>query len=396
MNMFYRGFLAASFGGSLLVPYVHAEEAPSLVEALKAGSAQLHLRARAENVEQDNALDDATATTLKTRLSYTSATYRGLGVHLSFDDTTELGSQDYSDGVTARGTSVIADPEVTEVNEAYLSYTTDNTSTKYGRQRILLNNQRFVGGVGWRQDEQTYDGLTLWSSPTENVSLFAGYVTQVNRIFAETADHSHETVLLNGQYKSAFGEATLYGYLIDNKTIASLSSNTFGLRWEGVAGQAISYTLEYAHQSDSADNPSDYKTDYMLAELTWTMKAGDIGVSLKPGYEKLGSDEGDAFSTPLATLHAFQGWTDGFLTTPENGVVDTYVSFGSTLAGYSLSAIYHQFESDALNFDYGSELDLSLGKKIGAVNLLLKYADYSADEYWVDTTKVWLTASTTF
>lgn len=396
MKLFYARLAVLSVGGALLTSQATAEEAPSIIEALKRGDTQLHLRARAEHVEQDNNLADATSTTLKTRLSYQSASYQGFGLSLSVDDTTEVDTVDYSDGVVNRDTSVIADPEVTEVNEAFVSYTRGSITAKYGRQRILLDNQRFLGGVGWRQDEQTYDGLSLASKPAEGLSLFAAYVTQVNRIFAEAADHNHETVLLNGGYQTPFGKATLYGYLIDNTSAPALSSNTVGLRWQGNVAPPLAYTLEYASQSDSADNPNNYRARYLLAEVAWTPTIGSTDITLTPGYEMLGSDDGTAFTTPLATLHAFQGWADGFLGTPENGIVDKYFALGSTLSGYTFKAAYHQFESDSQSLDYGSELNLSLSKTISAFNLTLKYADYSADDYWVDTTKLWLMASATF
>jgi hypothetical protein len=39
------------------------------------------------------------------------------------------------------------------------------------------------------------------------------------------------------------------------------------------------------------------------------------------------------FTTPLATLHKFQGWADKFLTTPVNGLADLYVNAGYTRKG---------------------------------------------------------------
>lgn len=373
-----------------------AAEASSPAEALSSGTIKLHLRTRIENVEQDNPAEDATATTLKTRLTYTSANYRGFGLTLEMDDTTELVDQDYTDGVTPRGTSPIADPEVTEVNQAFVSYTSDAIQIKYGRQRILLDNQRFVGGVGWRQDEQTYDAFSVKSTPTEDSTIFAAYITDVNRIFAEADDHNHQSILLNASYQTPFGKAIAYGYLLDNQSVAGLSSDTYGLRWEGRVNEWLGYTLEYATQSDGGDNPQEYSADYVLAETAFTLPIKGSQLTVKPGYEKLASDNGTSFKTPLATLHAFQGWTDGFLVTPDDGVIDAYLTTRLGLAGYQVGLGYHSFTSDIGDQDYGSEFNLVVTKRFGLADLTFKYADYSADDYWVDTSKIWLMAAMTF
>ena len=63
-------------------------------------------------------------------------------------------------GITDR--PVVADPTGTDVNQALILYRgIDSTLIRAGRQRINLDNQRFVGAVGWRQNDQTYDGISL-------------------------------------------------------------------------------------------------------------------------------------------------------------------------------------------------------------------------------------------
>lgn len=396
MRLVSKQVLALAASAAVCSSPVLAEEAASIAEALSSGTIKLNLRPRIENVDQEG-LNDATATTLKTRLTYTSASFNGFGLTLEMDDTTELVDQDYTDGVTARDTTAIADPEGTEVNQAYLSYTTGGTTVKYGRQRILLDNQRFVGGVGWRQDEQTYDAFSITSKPIDALTLFAAYVMDVNRIFAEAKDQNHESVLINGKYQSPFGNLIAYGYLIDNKSASGLSSDTYGIRWEGKAGSIVSYNLEYATQSDAADNTTQYSADYMLAEINFAIPMGTLKLNIKPGYELLGSDEGVAsFQTPLATLHAFQGWADQFLTTPAQGIEDTYLKIGSAAGGYTFGAAYHTFTADFGSTDYGDEIGLVVGKKIGVVNVTLKGAKYGADTLSTDTAKVWLMADMTF
>lgn len=404
MRFFCKKILALAVSTTAISAPAFAQEAASITEALKAGKAQLHLRFRYEDVEEET-LEDATATTLKTRLTYTSGTYEGFGLTLEMDDTTELGKQDYHDGVTARNTAIIVDPEVTEVNQSYLSYTKGVTTAKYGRQRIILDNQRFVGGVGWRQDEQTYDGFSVASKPAEGLALFYGYITQVNRIFAEAQDHNHESHLLNAKYDTPVGSIIGYGYLLENKTNQGLSSDTFGARWQGKAGPYVSYNLEYAQQKDAGENLTDYSAEYNLAEINGSIPVGASKINLGVGYELLGSDDGvTAFATSLATLHAFQGWADKFLATPATGIEDTYFSVGTSLQSFNLNLVYHTYAADEGSGDYGSEFGFSADTKVGPVGLTLKYADYSADAeiptpgvvFTRDTKKLWLMAAVTY
>lgn len=396
MITFRKKLLVCAIISASAATGANAEDSSSVAEALKAGSVKLHLRPRYESVEQDGA-EDATAFTVKTRLTYTSGTYEGFGFTLEMDDTTAFFEDDYSDGVTNRGTAVIADPEVTEVNESYISYAKGMFTGKYGRQRIILDNQRFVGGVGWRQDEQTYDGFSATLKPAEKVSVFAAYITQANRIFAEAADHNMETVLLNASYSLDMVKLIGYGYLIDNKTALALSSDTFGMRAQFTFSPMFSANLEYATQSEAGDSPKDYSADYMLVEGGVNVPISDNKLALKLGYEVLGSDDGvAAFTTPLATLHAFQGWTDKFLATPDTGIEDTYVSAGTKLGPVNATVVYHTLSSNEGDIDYGDEIGFVLGGKVGDVGLTLKYADYSADEYLTDTTKLWLMAAMTF
>jgi hypothetical protein len=404
MRSFGKKILAIAAGAIAISSPSFAQETTSITDALKAGKAQLHLRFRYENVDEET-LEDAAATTLKTRLTYTSGTYEGFGLTLEMDDTTELGKKDYSDGVTDRGTTIIADPQVTEVNQSYISYTKGATTAKYGRQRILLDNQRFVGGVGWRQDEQTYDGFSVASQLATGLNVFYGYLTEVNRVFAEAADHNHESHLINAKYDTPVGSLIGYGYLLENKTTQNLSSNTFGARWQGKAGNYVAYNLEYAQQKDAGENPIEYSTSYLLGEIKASIPVATSKIHLGAGYEVLGSDDGRiAFATPLATLHAFQGWADKFLSTPAAGIEDTYFSVGGTIKTFNLSMVYHTYSANEGSSDYGSEWGFLAETKAGPVGLTFKYADYSADAptpvpgvgFTRDTKKFWLMAAVTF
>lgn len=360
----------------------------------------MNLRLRYETVDWQG-LEDSDAVTLRTRLTFTSGYYKNLGVTLEMDDVQALGQPDYrtaGNDPEYMGAAIIADPEGTEINQAYLSYLGPaQTELKYGRQRIVLDNQRFVGGVAWRQNEQTYDAFSLTHQAFEHSTFLYAYIYNVNRIFGEQnpiGDHKHQSHLVNFHYAGwEAGKLSLYTYLLDNQSASSLSSGSYGLRWLGKLGAMFSYTLEYAVQTDFADNPDTYRAEYTLAEAAADLKAADV----KVGYERLGSDGGKvAFNTPLATLHKFQGWTDRFLTTPDAGIEDWYLGASGVIHGVKISATYHDLRSDYGHMDYGREMDFSAAKTFGDWNFLVKYANYQADEFGSDTEKLWLVLSAAF
>lgn len=367
----------------------------TLSDALNGGDVALGLRLRYEQVNPEVG-DTVDLTSLRTRLGYTSALYNGWHAGIELDDVTHLGDDD--------GLSAITDPDGTEVNQAWLAYTFGATTAKYGRQRILLDNQRFVGGVGFRQHEQTYDGVTLRDKTFADTELFIAYVYNINRIFGEDdprGDNESDTWLLNAKYSGfSAGSLSTYAYLLENEDIPAFSTDTYGVRFAGATG-GFGYALEYANQSDADNNPANYSADYLLAEGSYKL----AGVTLLAGYEVLGADGNKGqFITPLATLHKFQGWNDMFLGGGSGNIVggieDRYLSAVSALGGFNITFEYHNLVSDdsgASGMDkLGSELGLSVDRKFGPVVLGVKYSDYSADDFGRDSDKVWVTADANF
>ncbi|WP_439859249.1 alginate export family protein [Pseudomonas sp. MBLB4136] len=405
MRMMKPSLLSLALAGvSLSHAALAAEENSNLFTQ---GKPILDLRYRYEHVDQDNALANANAQTLRTRVGYQSGKWYGLSGLVEVDNVSRLGDARYNSTRNGQsGHSLVADPDGSEINQALLRYDHAKGSAIVGRQRINLDNQRFVGGVAWRQNEQTHDGLLGQLKPLDGLTLSYAYIDNINSIFgpgdnrfdsaanpANIEGHSH---LLNAQYVLLPElTATAYQYRLglDNLSGATQSSQTSGVRLNGVVA-GVGYALEYAQQRDYADNPRDLDSDYYLAELGYTLK----GVALKAGYEVLGGDTGPgnrAFQTPLATKHAFQGWADVFLLTPADGVADAY--FGATLPllGGSLQAWFHDFRAERGNSHYGEEFDLAYARPFPGVKGLVglvKYARYDADDFAVDTNKFWLQA----
>ena len=176
---------AASLSLSLIAFPVFAGD--SFSDALMGGKPSLDARYRYESVSQENALKAANASTLRLRFGYETGEFKGFGAMLEGEHLSVLGTNNYN-STTNRKTaySIIADPEFTEVNQAYLSYSgIPDTKLKYGRQRLVLDNQRFIGNVGWRQNEQTFDGFTVVNKSLPATTITAGYIYNANRVFSD-------------------------------------------------------------------------------------------------------------------------------------------------------------------------------------------------------------------
>ena len=370
----------------------------SIAEAIINGKTKINLNLRYETVDQDNAKKDADALTLRTRVTYTTDDVAGFSSVVEFEDSrVVLGMNDYNNTLGKNGDySVIADPETTELDQFLLQYKQESLAIKVGRQLITMDNHRFVGHVGWRQDRQTFDGVTFTYQPIKDLTVDYGYITKRNRIFAEAKDIDSNDHLLNAAYQTSLGKVTAYGYLLEIDNESENGLDTFGIRFNGgtvIGEQKISYQLEYAQQD--ADNiATSYSTDYFLAEVSSAFS----GIGLKLGYELLGSDDGNyGFSTPLATLHKFNGWSDQFLNTPKEGLTDLYASVGGKVAGGKWAVIYHKFDADDASVtvdDLGSEINAvysnSFTKNYTAGIKLAAYSAGDATAGKVDTNKVWL------
>ena len=378
MTNFRLSLSSVAVAGALLSAQNYAV-ADSVAEAIENGTASGNFRLRYESVDQDNALDDASALTLRSRFGYKTGEISGFSAFLEFEDSRVVGGQDDYNNTVGKGTeySVIADPEVTEVDQGFLQYKGNGLTAKIGRQVITTDNHRFVGHVGWRQDRQTFDAATFNYAPTDNVSLMYGYINNRNRIFAEDKDVQSKDHILNASYKTPVGKLVGYAYLLEEDTSTDNALDTVGIRFSGstAAGTAkILYTAEYATQSFEAGS-TDYDATYFLLEGG----ASVSGITAKIGYEVLGSDSGSyGFSTPLATLHKFSGWSDQFLGTPTEGLVDLYAMVGSKIGPGKLTLMYHDFsaEEDTETIDdYGREIDLSYAIKFSKhYNAGIKYA----------------------
>ena len=364
-------------------------------------------RVRYENVDQAGIAKQADAATVRVRAG-AEAKSGSFSVLVEGQGTLAI-DNDYFDGLHLPAVRpIVADPENIALYRAQVQYKSKPLTLTAGRQKIALDDERFVGAVGFRQNGQTFDAVRAEVTVIPKLKLDTTYAWSQRTIWGVDGAGSRQQavsgdfVFANAGYASPIGTVSAFAYLVDEDEAKvfgfRMSSQTYGARLVGsrpVGKAKLGYQLSYAHQTDYHNNPNSYGADYYLADGSIEAK----GFKLGGGYEVLGADKGAAltsFQTPLATGFKFQGWADKFLTTPPDGVRDLYGSAGYSVkklgpfSAVTLQAAYHRFESDRVVRHYGNEIDLLASAKLRKTTLSVRYADYSADKLATDTRKFWL------
>jgi hypothetical protein len=372
---------------------------PTLAEALSGGDAAVVLRYRYEFVDQAGFDLNAKASTLRTTLAYGTRPFHGFRLYLQAENVADLGlSGDHNNagvGDSGNGATdfpVIADPPGTEMLQAYVGYTGGGSTVLVGRQNINLDDQRHVGSVGWRQHWQSHDAIRFRNESIDNFTVHYAFLDKqrtITRAKRDTASH-----LINAQYRfEGVGSLTGYAYLLryDERPLAPLSRDTFGAEFKGShpAGDIrLLYEVEWAKQSAAGGNPGRLSADY----LHLMAGVGHAGFTLRAGWERIGGSVRDGqFQFLLGTNHAFNGWTDKFLSTPRDGLSDVYARLNGPLGPIRWQLRYHDFGAVTGTASYGSEFDFQATYQTTWDQLIaVKGGIYNADEFATDTTKIWL------
>lgn len=368
------------------------------------------LRYRLEVVDQDGLPEDAVASTLRVRTGIKTAKWHGLSALVEGEAIIRIGPEDLNDTVNRRSSfPVVADPSDVLLNQALIAWQpNDSIGVTGGRQVINLDNQRWVGSVGWRQNDQTFDGVRATLKPRKDVAVDYLYVWRVNRVFGPDSPQGiWRGTNIHGARMSwriaEVGTVSAYGYFLDIPSAPASSSHTLGMRLQGdraIGSDArLLYAAEYARQSDQIGGPADFTSDYQLAEFGISAR----GSTFRGGWERLEGNGTIALQTPLATLHAFNGWADKFLVTPPGGLRDFYLDAGykfsenSPLRGVGLRGLWHDFNATSGRISYGREVNLQASYPLNNhTAVLMKFAHYDADGFATDTTKAWFSIEAKF
>lgn len=358
-------------------------------------------RLRSETVEQQGFLERAHALTLRTRLGWRSSTTHGLQWLIEGEGVAVLDDRYSAPVDPVPGRPAVADGETLELNRAQLRWTAlPDTEITVGRQRLIVGNSRFVGNVGWRQNEQTFDAVRLATTALKPVTLTWIYADRVQRPLG----HEHPQGVWRGDIHLAqaetdtpLGRLSGFGLAIDLDNAPTASSTTVGARLAGARPMAgdlsLTWAGEYAVQTDAGANPADYSLDFQAAAVGLQAPRWSVGA----GYERFDGDGISGFQTPLGTGHGFLGWSDVITTTPAFGVRDLFLrghvgvpAWGRTLRVTAEAHAFHDAEGD---LELGRELDLSAALPVDAHwSVELKAAHFESDHpAFGDADKGWLT-----
>jgi hypothetical protein len=436
-------------------------EPETLLDAITQGKPMTSFRLRYENLNQEgyqstapNAkkLDTGEAFTLRSLIGWQTAPFKNFSFAAQLTDVHEFNNDfnDRRDNAPEPGKSAypnIVDPGSTDVNQLYIDWTgIKDTKLRLGRQQLNLDNVRFIGDIGFRQNMQVFDGVSVLNKSITDVEIFAAHFSKVRQITTKLRDGNID--IINAKYKISPTESLIgYGYLVDMENLGQnggnpaaiatvaqggnglgdsqdvvktastdASSKTFGVRLDGAHkvndDWKLLYTAEYAKQDD-------YRGGSPLIDAHYFKLGGGAAYgawSVRLDHEKLSSNDGKyAFQTPLGTNHLFQGWADVFLATPRQGMEDTFISIAGSIAKAKLYAEYHVFKSDEkyqslngkLGDKYGTELDLSVTYPFSKALLgKVEYARFNESDVYGTTLQnaarkgdkeiIWVTAIYTF
>ncbi|RMH93791.1 hypothetical protein EBB59_03865 [Lysobacter pythonis] len=359
----------------------------------------LSARYRHEFVSDGAFARQANADTLRLRAGFAPRLSNGWEAFAEAEGVVELNRR-FNSGANRQTTyPLVPDARAFELNQAWVGWKGARGGVRAGRQRLALDNQRFIGNVGWRQNEQTFDAIGGQFDITARTRARAIWLNRVRRVFGDNAiaplareRRLDGRLLTVEQGLARAGTLAGYGYWIEDKDVPGASSRTLGARWNG-AWPLTGHTkwgleVEGARQSGHA-RARVGGARYLRVE-PWLEHAG---TTYRLGYEKLGRGHERSFQAPLGTLHAFNGWADKFMVTPPGGLEDR---FAAVRRGFQLGGrkgrwelAWHDFRADG-GARYGRELDASVGLALRpGLQALLKLADYRSDGFARDTRKVW-------
>lgn len=343
----------------------------------------LNGRLRFEGADQDGKSGAAVAS-LRNRFGLKSGKVSGFSVLAEGEHTWILSNtSDYSP-FPSSSRSVIADPDNFDLNRLQLDYTLlEDTDFSLGRQYINHGDQRFVGAIAWRQNDQTFDAVSVTNNTIDGLSLTYSYANQVNRIFGTNAPSGalsrwHGDVhMMRGNYSAcSIGTLSGFAYLMDFENAVAASTNTYGAELQGSqklseALPELHYLVTTALQNGVGDNAS-YEEYYFRGDLS--VKSMPVKGGL--GFEWMTGDGTNSFIFPLGTNHKFGGFADAFLTTPPSGLQDYYAWLGGKCPmDINHKLIFHHFSTDSGHDFIGYEFDY-VAKKVLTENtsVLMKLA----------------------
>ncbi len=402
---------------------LYPADAADLASAIRDGQSLSSIRIRYEQAEQDNKARTADATTLRSLLGWQTERWHDLSLTAQLINVSKLGGDFYDKYKDRAATGsqldypTVADPDYTGINQLHLSWRAPGeTTVRFGRQSVKLDNTRFIGNVEFRQVMQVFDGIAVESAALPDTTIYLAHFDRVTQVTTSERRGHLDIGHLRYQFAPAQSLAA-YLYRTDFRDLgtgaasglgaADPSNRISGVRLDGkraVTGTwSLLYTAEYAKQVSDAGGSALIDAEYQRLGLG----VAASGWSVRMDQELRSSNGGRyAFQTPFGTNHLFQGWAEQFLVTPREGVRDRFITFSARpLPALALAAEYHRLSSDVpfqtadlgYGSHYGNEWDLAATWTLSPRRWMrVELADFREADVLrtgrkADTRRVWLT-----
>lgn len=313
-------------------------------------------------------------------------------------------ADDHSDGVNFNEHAMIADAPGADLNQAFVRLKFDDMKFDFGRQRLIYDSQRFIGGNALWQNEQTFDAVSSRFSLNSNSAIDYAYVFNVNRIFGDKADkdsynidynknwekperpgyllgdHQHKTHLLHIEWNEwDYSQLVAYHYRIRNQDLTNDSNNTTGLSYSfNFKGDQFKYRLQ-------AETAIQKRTEISAAsKIPYYLLDAGIGfntMELSGRYEVMGAKNNIPFITPLGSLYDFMGWANSFGTPIASGVEDASLRLLWRASPFRVDARYHVFYEYNGDKKLGSEADIEvMFKPVRKHTVALRFGYFKPDD----------------
>ncbi|MEL6970735.1 MAG: alginate export family protein [Bacteroidota bacterium] len=343
--------------------------------------------ADAENLKFSNAY------TFGTNFGYLTKSYKGFQVYIEGESVVALTPDLFFDGINGNvDRTNVTDVETLELNKMRVSYNDTINQTalqlKVGRQAAIVEDERFIGNVSARQDDQTFDAAMFkLQNDQKGLSFEYAYMYKINRLLAEVGDwRSDSHAFRLAFYKNKLARVGLFAHLFDFKDDApAISNQTFGITVDRSVvprdKTALTYKAAFAYQQQYGDNPTDYDALLLNAEIGLAVpKAGIFSL----GYEVATSDDGIAsFQFPLSTGQRLHRISDVFINPPADGLQNPYFTAECRNIVWGIGGWlgYHTYFTDTEGTFLGQEIDVVLYRQIipGSLRAELTYGSFFAD-----------------
>ncbi|MEM9338391.1 MAG: alginate export family protein [Bacteroidota bacterium] len=342
----------------------------------------------------NESLSESHATTFGTNFGYLTKSYKGFQIYIEGESVVALTPDLYFDGVNDQvGRTVVTDVETLEFNKARVAYNDTIKSTylqlKVGRQAAIVEDERFIGNISARMDDQTFDAIYgKLQNDKKGVRFEYAYMYKINRLLAEIGDWRSDSHAFTFSYnKSKMARVSFFSLLLDFQDDAPERSNqTFGITidrsYVPEDRMALKYKTAFAWQSEYGDNPTSYESFLVNAEIGISVpKTGVFSI----GYELATSDDGLAsFQFPLSTGQRLHRISDVFIDPPTDGLHNPYFTAEAPKLFWGIGGWlgYHAYLSEERNNSLGQEIDVVLYRPLvpGLLRAELTYSSFFAQD----------------